>query len=62
MGMKENKSPWLTQLRKDRVHFKLDQDIKTDIAIMGAGIAGISTAFFLLKYTDKNVAVLEKIN
>ncbi|MFA7285363.1 MAG: FAD-binding oxidoreductase [Candidatus Paceibacterota bacterium] len=58
--MKENKSPWLTQLRKDRVHFKLDQDIKTDIAIMGAGIAGISTAFFLLKYTDKNVVVLEK--
>lgn len=58
--MKENKSPWLTQLRKDRVHIKLDQDIKTDIAIMGAGIAGISTAFFLLKYTDKNVVVLEK--
>jgi len=58
--MKENKSPWLTQLRKDRVHFKLEQDIKTDIAIMGAGIAGISTAFFLLKYTDKNVVILEK--
>ncbi len=58
--MKENKSPWLTQLRKDRVHFKLEQDIKTDIAIMGGGIAGISTAFFLLKYTDKNVVILEK--
>lgn len=58
--MKENKSPWLTQLRKDRVYIKLEDDIQTDVAIMGAGIAGISTAFFLLKYTDKNVVILEK--
>lgn len=58
--MKENNSPWLLQLRKDRPHFKLDTDIETDVAIMGAGIAGMSTAFFLLKYTDKKVVVLEK--
>jgi len=58
--MKQNKSPWLTQLNKDRVSIKLENDIKTDIAIMGAGIAGISTAFFLLKYTDKNIVILDK--
>ncbi len=35
------------------------QDIETDVAVIGAGIAGVSTAFFTLKYTDKNVTLLE---
>ena len=29
-------------------------------AVAGAGIAGIATAFFTLKYTDKNVTLLER--
>ena len=58
--MRENKSPWLTQLKSNRISHKLEKDIHTDIAIIGAGIAGISTAFFLLKYTDKNVVIVEK--
>lgn len=58
--MNINRSPWLHQLRPDRVSTRLTSDIDTDIAIMGAGIAGISTAFFLLKYTDKKVTILER--
>jgi len=58
--MKKNNSPWLYQLRKDRVHEGLRTDVNTDIAIIGAGIAGIATAFFILKYTDKKVVMVER--
>ena len=58
--MRENKSPWLVKLKQDRKSLKLNQDLDTDIAIIGAGIAGIATAFFILKNTDKNVVILEK--
>jgi glycine/D-amino acid oxidase-like deaminating enzyme len=55
----KNYSPWLYQLRKDRTSQGLHKDISTDIAIIGAGIAGISTAFFTLKNTDKKVVLIE---
>lgn len=58
--MKKNISPWLHQLNHDRTHVKLSSDIHSDVAIIGAGIAGISTAFFILKNTDKKVTILEK--
>lgn len=58
--MAENRSPWLSQLRADRPSHKLDRDGDADVAIIGAGIAGISTAFFILKNTEKTVAVLER--
>ena len=38
---------------------RLNKDVQTDVAIVGAGIAGVSTAFFLLKHTDKKVVLLE---
>lgn len=55
-----NRSPWIHQLNNDRVIIPLKQDAETDVAIVGAGIAGISTAFFILRYTDKKVLILEK--
>lgn len=58
--MKINNSPWLHQLKKDRTSQQLRKDIETDVAIIGAGIAGLSTAFFALKYTDKKVVMLER--
>jgi glycine/D-amino acid oxidase-like deaminating enzyme len=58
--MKINNSPWIEQLNKDRPVKKLTSDIKTDVVIVGGGIAGISTAFFTLKYTDKSVVIIEK--
>lgn len=58
--MKINKSPWIHQLDPERKPISLTKDIDTDVAIVGAGIAGISTAFFILKYTNKNVVVLDQ--
>lgn len=57
--MKDNRSPWIHQLQHDRVRKTLQSDHHAGVAIIGAGIAGISTAFFLLKYTDKKVVILE---
>ena len=38
----------------------LANDLDTDIVIVGAGIAGVSTAFFLLKYTQHRVVIVEQ--
>ncbi len=58
--MKINKSPWIHQLDQTRTPVALSHDVDTDIAIVGAGIAGISTAFFTLKYTNKRVTVFDQ--
>jgi glycine/D-amino acid oxidase-like deaminating enzyme len=55
----KNNSPWIHQLNKDREVHKLVSDIETDVTIVGGGIAGVSTAFFILRNTDKRVALLE---
>ena len=54
-----NASPWIHQLDKERPTVSLTQDEETDVVVVGAGIAGISTTFFLLKHTDKKVALIE---
>ncbi len=58
--MKINKSPWIHQLDHTRKSSVLSTDLDTDIAIIGAGIAGISTAFFLLKYTKYRAVIFEQ--
>lgn len=55
----KNRSPWIEQLNHERPTISLGGDIDTDVAIVGAGIAGITTAFFALKYTDKKIVLLE---
>lgn len=57
--MQKNFSPWIHQLDQDRPSVSLGADEKTDIAIIGAGIAGVSTAFFLLKHTSMRVTLIE---
>ncbi len=52
-------SPWLYQLIHKRPIDTLHSDIKTDVAIVGAGIAGVMTAYFLLKNTDKQVVLID---
>lgn len=54
-----NNSPWLHQLKRTRPLSVLDHDMNTDIAVVGGGIAGISTAYYILKNTDYNVVILE---
>lgn len=57
--MNENKSPWLHNLEIKRQITSINKDEKTEIVIVGAGIAGVSTAFFILKNTNKKVLLLE---
>ncbi len=57
--MKPNNSPWLHQLVITRPIDTLQQDVATDIAIVGAGIAGVMTAYFILKNTNKQVLLIE---
>jgi glycine/D-amino acid oxidase-like deaminating enzyme len=57
--VRKNRSPWIHQLDKSREHVSLTRDITTDVAIVGAGIAGIATAFFALKHTKHKVVMLE---
>ena len=57
--MMPNNSPWLHQLKSSRPIDTLQSDIATDVAIVGAGIAGVMTAYFTLKYTDKQVLLIE---
>ncbi len=58
--MKINKSPWLHQLDHSRNLVSLKSDLDTDISIIGAGIAGLSTAFFVLKYTQNRVSLFDQ--
>ncbi len=52
-------SPWIHQLKLNREHGRIDHNFATDIAIVGAGIAGVSTAYFALKHTVKKIALIE---
>lgn len=59
MDFQENNSPWLFQIKRIRPTKTLTKDSATDIVIVGAGIAGVATAYFILRNTDKNVFVVE---
>ena len=52
-------SPWIAQLKLARAVQALDRDRTTGVAIVGAGIAGISTAYHLLRETQEEVILLE---
>ncbi len=58
--MRENSSPWIYQLDHDRPTQKITDDAVTDVVIIGGGIAGIASAFFVLKYTQKRVVLCER--
>lgn len=54
----ENKSIWQLYMRKNYTD-KLDKDIETDVLIIGGGITGVTTAYFL-KDSNLNVTLIEK--
>ena len=57
--MVPNHSPWIHQLNRTRSVTPLDSNQKTDVVIVGGGIAGISTAYFTLRDTNKDVVLVE---
>lgn len=54
-----NHSPWLDQLQRTRPLTPLAENAEADVAIVGAGIAGMMTAYFTLKLTTKSVIVID---
>lgn len=57
--MLENRSPWLHQLDRKRDAVALHGDHAADVAIVGGGIAGVVTAYFTLRDTERSVALIE---
>jgi glycerol-3-phosphate dehydrogenase len=57
--MFSNNSPWVEQL-KNKFNIKpLNENHKTDVLVVGAGISGITTAYYILKNTNLKVTLVE---
>lgn len=53
------RSPWLHQLARTRGVSAFSGNKSVDVAIIGGGIAGVTTAYFILKKTAQTVLLLE---
>jgi glycine/D-amino acid oxidase-like deaminating enzyme len=53
------RSPWIAQLLPDGPPRPLERDLSTDVVVVGAGVAGVSTAFWTLRDTSEHVVLLE---
>lgn len=54
------RSPWLENLKRTRPANPLQEDCKCDVVVVGAGISGVATSYFLLRDTGLDVMLLEK--
>jgi len=54
------RSPWIAQLAPDGPPRPLLADVETDVLVVGAGIAGVATAFFVLRDTPMRVLLVER--
>jgi len=52
-------SPWIEQLKNNSKSGIFNKNIKTDVLIVGAGISGVTNAYYILKNTKKNVVLVE---
>ena len=53
------KTYWIDNSKEEKKYETLKQDTETDICIIGGGLTGITTAYYLNKYKIKNI-ILEK--
>jgi glycine/D-amino acid oxidase-like deaminating enzyme len=58
--VRTNRSPWLEAVDGTRAPCPLEGDAATDVAVVGAGIAGVATAFFVLRETARRVLLIER--
>lgn len=56
----ENVSPWQRQVKRTRPVIALSEDVDADVAIVGGGISGVATSYFLLRDTSLSVVLMEK--
>lgn len=54
-----NRSPWIDQLKRTRPEDRLAANGSADVVIIGGGIAGLATAYYVLNKTKKTVMLLE---
>jgi glycine/D-amino acid oxidase-like deaminating enzyme len=54
------RSPWLAQVTRDVRSRPLHGDDVADVVVVGAGIAGVATTFFILRNTNKSVLLVER--
>src|SRR3954453_22149172 len=59
-GDQPNRSPWIAQLAADGPPQPLVADASADVVVVGAGIAGVATAFFVLRTTPHSVLLIER--
>lgn len=57
--MQKNETTWRATIESVPALPRLDTDLSTDVCVIGSGIAGITTAYFLAK-EGKRVVVIEK--
>jgi glycine/D-amino acid oxidase-like deaminating enzyme len=55
-----SRSPWIAQLAEDGPPRPLRADTTVDVVVVGAGIAGVATAFFVLRNTSSDVLLIER--
>jgi len=53
------RSPWIVQLKRFRPIQKISSPLDPDTVIIGGGIAGVMTAYFILQQTKHTVFLLE---
>ena len=56
----ENLSPWVAQLPARPAAAPLQAHTEADVVVVGAGIAGVATAHFLLRDTERSVLLVER--
>ena len=52
-------SPWLYGLKRTRPLQQLEGRVTADIAVVGGGIAGVSSAYFILTRTNRSVSLID---
>ncbi|MCI9246931.1 MAG: FAD-binding oxidoreductase [Clostridia bacterium] len=54
------KSYWIESVKSERKQFpNLEEDNEVDVCVIGGGLTGLTTAYYLSK-TDLKVALIEK--
>lgn len=56
----ENTSPWLRQVKSARPVITLSEDADSDVAVVGGGISGVASSYFLLRDTNLSVILTGK--